>query len=67
MYNGGIRLIECTYDASGFMSDEEVANNDYYSKVIKYAESSHLATLGTFCEFFVKMCCPYYNTLLSLG
>lgn len=26
MYNGGIRLIECTYDASGFMSDEEVAD-----------------------------------------
>ena len=26
MYNGGIRLIECTYDASGIVSDEEVAD-----------------------------------------
>ena len=25
MYDGGIRLIECTYDASGAVSDEEVA------------------------------------------
>ncbi len=25
MYNGGIRLIECTYDASGKVSDEETA------------------------------------------
>lgn len=26
MYNGGIRLIECTYDASGKISDEETAS-----------------------------------------
>lgn len=27
MYEGGIRLIECTYDASGKISDEEIAEN----------------------------------------
>jgi len=27
MYRGGIRLIECTYDASGKISDEEIASN----------------------------------------
>lgn len=27
MYDGGIRLIECTYDASGNVSDEETAAN----------------------------------------
>lgn len=27
MYDGGIRLVECTYDASGKISDEEVADN----------------------------------------
>lgn len=27
MYQGGIRLIECTYDASGKISDEEIAAN----------------------------------------
>lgn len=26
MYDGGIRLIECTYDASGKISDEEIAS-----------------------------------------
>ncbi len=26
MYDGGIRLIECTYDASGKVSDEEIAS-----------------------------------------
>lgn len=27
MFDGGIRLIECTYDASGNISDEEIASN----------------------------------------
>lgn len=27
MYRGGIRLIECTYDASGKMPDQEIASN----------------------------------------
>lgn len=27
MYDGGIRLVECTYDASGKISDEEIAAN----------------------------------------
>lgn len=27
MYEGGIRLIECTYDARGLTSDEEIAEN----------------------------------------
>ncbi len=27
MYNGGIRLVECTFDASGAISDEQVASN----------------------------------------
>lgn len=27
MYDGGIRLVECTYDASGKTSDEEIASN----------------------------------------
>lgn len=27
MYRGGIRLIECTYDASGKISDEEIASD----------------------------------------
>ena len=27
MYNGGIRLIECTYQANGSISDEEIADN----------------------------------------
>lgn len=27
MYRGGIRLIECTYDASGKIADEEIAGN----------------------------------------
>ncbi len=27
MYNGGIRLVECTYDASGKVSDEVIAQN----------------------------------------
>jgi len=27
MYDGGIRLVECTYDASGKISDEEIAGN----------------------------------------
>ncbi len=27
MYDGGIRLVECTYDASGKISDEEIADN----------------------------------------
>lgn len=27
MYDGGIRLVECTYDASGNASDEEIAEN----------------------------------------
>lgn len=27
MYDGGIRLIECTYDASGKISDEEMSDN----------------------------------------
>ncbi len=27
MYNGGIRLVECTYDASGKIIDEEIAAN----------------------------------------
>ena len=26
MYDGGIRLIECTYDAAGKISDEEIAS-----------------------------------------
>ena len=29
------------------------------------AESDRLVALGTFCEFFVKKCCPYLNTLVS--
>ncbi len=27
VYNGGIRLLECTYDAKGIVSDEETADN----------------------------------------
>ena len=27
IYDGGLRLIECTYDASGKISDEEIADN----------------------------------------
>ena len=27
IYDGGLRLIECTYDASGKISDEEIAGN----------------------------------------
>ena len=27
LFNGGIRIIECTYDASGRISDEETASN----------------------------------------
>lgn len=27
MYDGGIRLVECTYDASGKISDNEIADN----------------------------------------
>ncbi len=27
MYDGGIRLVECTYDASGKISDEEISSN----------------------------------------
>ena len=27
MYEGGIRLVECTYDASGNIPDEEIAAN----------------------------------------
>ena len=27
MYNGGIRLVECTFDATGTVSDEETASN----------------------------------------
>lgn len=27
MYDGGIRLVECTYDASGKISDQEIASN----------------------------------------
>ncbi|MBR4087095.1 MAG: 2-dehydro-3-deoxyphosphogluconate aldolase, partial [Clostridia bacterium] len=27
MYQGGIRLVECTYDASGKIPDEEIAEN----------------------------------------
>ena len=29
------------------------------------AESDRLVALGTFCEFFVKKCCPLLNTLVS--
>ena len=29
------------------------------------AESDRLVALGTFCEFFVKKCCPLLATLLS--
>ena len=29
------------------------------------AESDRLVALGTFCEFFVKKCCPLLITLLS--
>ena len=29
MYNGGIRHIECTYQANGSISDEEIADNIY--------------------------------------
>ena len=29
------------------------------------AESDRLVALGTFCEFFVKKCCPLLTTLLS--
>ncbi len=45
MYDGGIRLIECTYDASGKVSDEETASN--IALLAKHFEEKMLVGAGT--------------------
>ncbi|MBO5060484.1 MAG: bifunctional 4-hydroxy-2-oxoglutarate aldolase/2-dehydro-3-deoxy-phosphogluconate aldolase [Clostridia bacterium] len=45
MYDGGIRLIECTYDASGRVSDEETAAN--IEMLAKRFDSKMLVGAGT--------------------
>lgn len=45
MYKGGIRLIECTYDASGKVSDEETAS--YIEMLSKHFEGRMSVGAGT--------------------
>lgn len=45
MYDGGIRLIECTYDASGLISDEETASN--IEIIVKYFGQEMVVGAGT--------------------
>ncbi len=45
VYNGGIRLLECTYDASGKISDEEIAEN--IELLAKHFEGKMLIGAGT--------------------
>lgn len=45
MYDGGIRLIECTYDASGSISDEETASN--IELLVKYFGREMVVGAGT--------------------
>lgn len=45
MYKGGIRLIECTYDASGKVTDEETASN--IEMLSKHLEGRMLVGAGT--------------------
>ena len=45
MYDGGIRLIECTYDASGIISDEETATN--IEMLVKHFGSEMVVGAGT--------------------
>ena len=45
MYRGGIRLIECTYDASGKISDEEIASN--IGMLAEHFEGKMLVGAGT--------------------
>ena len=45
MYQGGIRLVECTYDASGKTSDEETAAN--IQMLAKHFEGKMLIGAGT--------------------
>ena len=45
MYNGGVRLIECTYDASGKVSDEETA--EVISMLVNHFEGKMRIGAGT--------------------
>lgn len=45
MYDGGIRLIECTYDASGTICDEETASN--IEMLVKHFGSKMVVGSGT--------------------
>ena len=45
IYDGGLRLIECTYDASGKISDEEIAEN--IKMLAEYFEGKMLVGAGT--------------------
>jgi len=45
IYDGGLRLIECTYDASGKISDEEIAGN--IKMLAEYFEGKMLVGAGT--------------------
>lgn len=45
MYDGGIRLIECTYDASGTICDEETASN--IEAIVKHFGDEMVVGAGT--------------------
>lgn len=45
LYDGGIRLIECTYDASGLISDEETASS--IELLVKYFGREMVVGAGT--------------------
>jgi len=45
IYDGGLRLIECTYDASGKISDEEIAGN--IKMLAEHFEGKMLVGAGT--------------------
>jgi len=45
MYDGGIRLAECTYDSSGIIPDEEIADN--ISFLSEYFKNKMLIGAGT--------------------
>ncbi len=45
MYKGGVRIIECTYDASGKVSDEETAEG--ISMLVKYFGDKMVIGAGT--------------------
>ena len=71
MHEGGIRLVECTYDASGVISDEEIASNIAVLFMFPMNLPFHMVADSLFettqNPFFVTLLCLPYLMIFAAG